>query len=56
MAGVKRDRRPASVGVPILPVRSMLPNLLKPEPNAARGYLTRLQNRDRAHTYATRIV
>jgi hypothetical protein len=56
MASMERNRRPTPVGVPILPVRPTLPNLLKPKPHEVHGHLTRLQDRDRAHAYATRIV
>jgi len=56
VASMEWNRRPTPVGVPILPVRPTLPNLLKPEPHEVRSHLTRLQDRDRAHTYATRIV
>jgi hypothetical protein len=56
VAGVEWDRRSTPVGVPILPMRPTLPNLLKPEPHEVRRHFARLQNRYRAHTYATRIV
>jgi len=37
VASMERNRRPTPVGVPILPVRPTLPNLLKPKPHEARG-------------------
>ncbi len=46
VASVERNCRPTPVGVPILPVRPTLPDLLKPEPHEVRRHFTRLQNRD----------
>jgi len=50
------DSCTATVGVPVLPMRATLPHLLKPELHQKRGNFARLQNWNRAHLYATRIV
>jgi len=55
-ARVKGHRRTPAVSVPVLPMRSTLPNLLKPEALQENHYFTGLQNRDGAHVYATRMV
>ena len=53
---VEWNGRPAAVGVPILAMRPTLPDLLKPVLDQERSHLARLQNRQRTHAYATRIV
>jgi hypothetical protein len=55
-ARAERHRRAPTVRMPILPMRPALPNFLKAETHQESGHLAGLQNRQRSHPYATRIL
>ncbi len=53
MPGVEGNRGPATILVSILAMRTALADLYEPEPFQQSSYLAGLQDRYRAHAYAT---